>query len=291
LRIAEHVEGWAPGPVESREVLARGPSDAFAALLDQPSPVDVAGRGPAVLPPLWTAFHFLQVPATAELGEDGHPRAGHFLPPIPNRRRMFAGGRLSVRAPLFIGDEVVRRTALTSVVPKAGRSGELLFVTLAHEYLRDGEVVQVEEEDLVYREQAPGAVRADVAARSDPVEPTPVPNEWHIVLRPDEVLLFRMSALTYNAHRIHHDLAYARDVEGFLSLVVHGPLLALMLLELPRRFAPDRQVAEFAYRLRRPAFAGAAVVAAGKPDGSDLTCGVPGADPSITGEVTLVTGK
>jgi 3-methylfumaryl-CoA hydratase len=97
-----------------------------------------------------------------------------------------------------------------------------------------------------------------------------------------------MSALTYNAHRIHYDLAYAREVEGFPALVVHGPLLALLLLELPRRFAPGRQVTEYSYRLRRPAFDGTVVVATGKPDGSGLVCGASGRDPSITGEVTLV---
>jgi 3-methylfumaryl-CoA hydratase len=295
MRIAEHVEAWAPEPVEVSEVLDRRPSDAFAALLDQASPMGAAGRGPAALPPLWTAFHFLQAPATAELGADGHPGAGHFLPPIPNRRRMFAGGRLRVRAPLHIGDQVSRRSRLGSVTPKAGRSGEMLFVTLVHEYLRDGDVVQVEEHDLVYREQAPGARRVQAAPRVErpdqtavQLEPPATPRDWEVLLRPDEVLLFRMSALTYNSHRIHYDLAYARDVEGFPALVVHGPLLALLLLELPRRFAPEQQVAEYSYRLRRPAFGGMAVVATGKPDGSDLVCGVPGRDPSITGEVTLV---
>lgn len=289
MRIAEHVEGWAPGPVEVSEVLDRRPSDAFSALLDQASPMDHAGQGPAALPPLWTAFHFLEVSATAELGDDGHPAAGHFLPPIPNRRRMFAGGRLTAHGPLHVGDHVSRRSSLGSVTPKAGRSGEMLFVTLVHEYLRDGVVVQVEEHDLVYREQAPGAVRAQqpdhpaVQAES----PGP-PREWEVVLRPDEVLLFRMSALTYNAHRIHYDLAYAREVEGFPALVVHGPLLALLLLELPRRFAPGQRVGEFSYSLRRPAFGGAAVVATGRPDGTDLVCGVPGRAPSITGDVTLV---
>ncbi|MEU7817379.1 MaoC family dehydratase N-terminal domain-containing protein [Pseudonocardia sp. NPDC049154] len=288
MGIAEYVEGWEPGPVEVREVLDRVPSDSFAGLLDQTSPIDATGQGSTALPPLWTAFHFLERPATAELGEDGHPREGHFLPPIPNRRRMFAGGRLTVHSPLRVGDEVTRRSALSSITPKSGRSGDMLFVTLTHEYLRAGEVAQVEEHDVVYREQEPGAARAAAPAAPKPREPEPpAPGEWQAVLRPDEVLLFRMSALTYNAHRIHHDLPYTRDVEGFPGLVVHGPLLALMLLELPRRFAPDRQVAEFSYRLRRPAFAGAPVVATGKPDGSDLVCGVPGADPSITGQVSF----
>jgi len=281
MTIAELVEGWAPEPVEVREVLSGTPSAAFAGLLDQPAPG-------AVLPPLWTAFHFLELPATAELGEDGHVREGHFLPPVPHRRRMFAGGRLTVHAPLRVGDDVLRRSVLTSITPKSGRSGEMLFVTLTNEYLRDGELVQVEEQDIVYRQQEPGAPRAAAPTAPEPVEPpAPEPGEWSAVLRPDEVLLLRMSALTYNAHRIHCDLPYTRDVEGFPGLVVHGPLLALMLLELPRRFAPDRSVAEFSYRLRRPAFCGAPVVATGKPDGSDLACGVPGADPAVTGVVTF----
>ncbi|GAA1856797.1 MaoC family dehydratase N-terminal domain-containing protein [Pseudonocardia ailaonensis] len=281
MSIEEHIRGWEPAPVEVVETIRPEPSTAFAGLLDQAPPT-------GSLPPLWTAFHFLELPTTAELGEDGHTREGHFLPPVPNRRRMFAGGRLRITAPIGIGDEIVRRSGLTSITPKSGRSGEMLFVTLTNEYLRDGEVVQVEEQDIVYRQQEPGAARAAAPSAPSPVEPpAAAPDEWQAVLRPDEVLLFRMSALTYNAHRIHHDLPYTRDVEGFPGLVVHGPLLALMLLELPRRFAPDRRVAEFSYRLRRPAFCGAPVVATGKPDGSDLACGVPGADPAITGSVTF----
>ncbi|GAA4553564.1 FAS1-like dehydratase domain-containing protein [Pseudonocardia xishanensis] len=289
MAIADHVQGWEPTPVELTETLAAAPSTAFAGVLDQPPP------GPE-LPPLWTGFHFLELPATAELGEDGHPREGHFLPPIPHRRRMFAGGRLTVREPLRIGDTVTRRSALTSIVPKSGRSGDMLFVTLRHEYVRagdgacgvdrgHGEVVQTEEQDVVYRQQEPGAPRA---ATPEIPEPGPLPVGPHVALTPDEVLLFRMSALTYNAHRIHHDLPYTTQVEGFPGLVVHGPLLALLLLELPRRFSPDERVASFEYRLRRPAFCGSPLVATASPtaEGDDVACGVPGADPSITGTLT-----
>ena len=278
MAIADHVQGWEPTAVEVTETLAAAPSTAFAGVLDQPPP------GPE-LPPLWTGFHFLELPATAELGEDGHPREGHFLPPIPHRRRMFAGGRLTVHEPLRIGDTVTRRSDLTSIVPKSGRSGDMLFVTLRHEYVRDGEIVQTEEQDVVYRQQEPGAPRA--AAPTIP-EPGPLPEGPHVALTPDEVLLFRMSALTYNAHRIHHDLPYTTQVEGFPGLVVHGPLLALLLLELPRRFSPNERVASFEYRLRRPAFAGSPLVATASStaDGDDVACGVPGADPSITGSIT-----
>lgn len=284
--IADRIKDWAPEPVDSIEVLDPAPADAFAGLLDQPSPISASGSGRRELPPLWTGFYFLERPATAELGEDGHPRDGHFLPPIPNRRRMFAGGRLAIHAPLLIGDKVVRRSTLRSVTPKAGRSGEMLFVTISHEYLRDGVLVQLEEHDLVYRQQsaihrapAPGPARRNPEPASE--------SGWRVVLRPDEVLLFRMSALTYNAHRIHHDLLYAREVEGFPDLVVHGPLLALLLLELPRRFTPQRRIAQFSYRLRRPAFAGSTLVATARPGGVDLACGAAGADPSITGALTF----
>ncbi|WP_181779824.1 FAS1-like dehydratase domain-containing protein [Pseudonocardia pini] len=274
MAIADHVQGWEPAPVEVTETLGAAPSVAFAGLLDQPPP------GPE-LPPLWTGFHFLELPTTAELGEDGHPREGHFLPPVPNRRRMFAGGRLTVREPLRIGDTVTRRTAVTSVVPKSGRSGDMLFVTLRHEFVRDGQVLQTEEQDVVYRQQEPGAPRA---AAPEVPEPGPLPEGPHVALTPDEVMLFRMSALTYNAHRIHHDLPYATQVEGYPGLVVHGPLLALLALEVPRRFTPDRRIASLEYRLRRPAFCGSPLVATA--DGDTLGSGVPGADPSVTATVT-----
>jgi 3-methylfumaryl-CoA hydratase len=269
VAIADHVQGWEPGPVELTETISAAPSTAFAGVLDQPPP------GPE-LPPLWTGFHFLELPASAELGEDGHPQAGHFLPPIPHRRRMFAGGRLTVHAPILLGDTITRRSALTSIVPKTGRSGDMLFVTLRHEYVRAGAVVQTEEQDVVYRQQEPGAPRA--ASPTIP-EPGAAPEGEHVALTPDEVLLFRFSALTYNAHRIHHDLPYATAVEGYPALVVHGPLLALLMLEVPRR--AGKAVSAFEYRLRRPAFCGSPLAATAEQ------AGVVGAEPSVTGVITL----
>ncbi|SDG97921.1 FAS1-like dehydratase domain-containing protein [Pseudonocardia oroxyli] len=269
MAIADHVQEWEPRPVEVTETISATPSTAFAGLLDQTPPV-------TELPPLWTVFHFLELTPTAELGEDGHPREGHFLPPIPHRRRMFAGGRLTLHAPIRFGDTITRRSALTSITPKSGRSGDMLFVTLRHEYVRDGAVVQTEEQDVVYRQQEPGAPRA--AAPTVP-EPGPAPAEPHVALTPDEVLLFRFSALTYNAHRIHHDLPYATAVERYPGLVVHGPLLALLVLEVPRR--AGRCVAAVDYRLRRPAFAHSPLV------GTATAAGVRGAEPSVTASLTL----
>lgn len=281
MDLAEHLTGWAPEPVETTARIDAWPSQAFAALLDLPAPV--AGPGDP-LPPMWHGFHLLDHPAQADLGEDGHPRSGRFLPPLPDHRRMFAGGRLEVREPLRVDDVVTRRSSLVSATPKSGRSGAMVFVTVRHELRRDGAPAVVEEQDFAYRSQPAGADRSLPAA--EPAATAPTQGAWRIRLDPDEAVLFRFSALTYNTHRIHYDHPYVTGVEGYPGLVVHGPLLALLLLELPRRFAPDRSVAGFSYRLQRPAFAGTPVVAVGSPGESELTAGVPGLPPSVSGSVT-----
>ncbi len=253
--LAPYVTGWAPEPVETRAVLDPWPAGAFAGLLDAPSPVREPGDP---LPPLWQWFYFLDHPAQSEIGDDGHPAHGHFLPAIPDRRRMFAGGRLEVREPLRVGAEVVRRSSLAAVTPKRGRSGAMVFVTVRHEFRAgrgDGRG-----RGAGHRLPQPAAgrgarrsrARCGRADRAGGVEAR---------LEPDEAMLFRFSALTYNTHRIHYDQPYVTQVEGYPGLVVHGPLLALLLLELPRRHAPGRPVRSFSFRLRRPAFAGAPIVA------------------------------
>jgi 3-methylfumaryl-CoA hydratase len=202
---------------------------------------------------------------------------------------MIAGGRLEFRAPLRLGAQVLRRSQVTSVRPTTGRSGELLFVTVRHEYATDDAVAVVEEQDLVYRSQPAGAANR-VGELPPPAEAgPPADGAWRLRVDPDPPLLFRFSALTYNTHRIHYDQPYATGVEGYPGLVVHGPLLALVLLELPRRAAPERQVTAFGYRLERPAFAGRPVVADGVPDddGAQVSAGPPGRPPSITGHVRL----
>ena len=268
--LAGAVADWRPGPVSTTDVLAPWPAAAFSALLDLPGPA--AGPGDP-LPPLWHWLHFLDHPRRSELGEDGHPAHGHFLPPLPDRRRMIAGGRLVVHVPMRVGDRIERRSELATVQPKSGRSGEMLFVAVRHEFRRSGELLAVEEQDVVYRSQPAGQSR-----------PTPAPgpvrepgSRWRLDLPTDPALLFRFSALTYNTHRIHYDQPYATGVEGYPGLVVHGPLLALLLLEIPRREMSDRAVRAFDYRLVRPVFAGQVVRTEGD------------VDPTAT-EVVLTTG-
>jgi 3-methylfumaryl-CoA hydratase len=299
--LAAATAGWSPTPVSTVGGTPAWSVAAFSGLLDLPP---VAGEGDA-LPPLWHWFGFLDHPRQDELGDDGHPAAGAFLPPVPHRRRMIAGGRLEVRRPMRVGETLDRRSSLTRADVKHGRSGAMLLVTVRHEYGRDGEVLVAEEQDVVYRSQPPGAARGIAAAPGDGAQRSstlsgeqpghaPDPSADAVELRTEETLLFRFSALTYNTHRIHYDEPYVTGVEGYPGLVVHGPLLALMLLEIPRRHRPGRRVARCDYRLARPVFAGATVRAdhdgaATTDDVLQVAAGVPGAPPSITARITLDT--
>ncbi|GAA3208373.1 FAS1-like dehydratase domain-containing protein [Actinocorallia longicatena] len=253
--LAPHVESWRPEPVTTGEFLSEAPAAALSALLDLPGP---AGGG--VLPPLWHWLYFLNWPAQGDLGADGHPGSGGFLPPIPDRQRMFAGGRCEIGEPLRTGETAERISEVAAVEVKRGRTGELLFVTVRSTYLQRGRTCLVEEQDIVYRSGRGAAAHPpelDTTAVPDADEP------WLLPLRADPVLLFRFSALTANAHRIHYDAPYARDVEGYPGLVVHGPLLVLAMLEPVRRDASARPVRSLSYRLRSPAFAGEHLLAAG----------------------------
>ncbi len=236
---------WRPEPTVSVDVLRPEPSEGFAALLDAAPPV--LDRGGA-LPPLWHWFHFAEPHPQKGLGIDGHLRDSAFLPPLPDRRRMFGGGRLEATAPLRIGDEVERHSALSSIRTTMGGSGPLLLTTVRHEFRVDDAVRIVEEQDIVYRR----AQDVGQASRTTPDPEAVPPGEIRLQLAPDPVVLFRFSALTNNAHRIHYDRDYATQVEGYPGLVVHGPLLALLMLEPFRR--DQAAVGSFAWRARRPVF-------------------------------------
>ena len=283
--LAEALADWRPGPAEMTRRVDPWAAAAFAGLTGVPLPPP--GPGDA-LPPLWHWFTLLDHPAQAEIGPDGHPADGPFFPPIPGRRRMFAGGRLRLDAPIPIGADLSSRSGVTAVSVKNGRSGEMAFVTVRHEFSADGVKVGEEEQDIVYRSEPQGTVPRTVP-RPETGEPEP-DGEWRLELPTGPVLLFRFSALTYNGHRIHYDRSYATKTEGYPDIVIHGPLLALLALELPRVYAPGAPVREFQYRLVRPAFAPARIVAAGHPraDGSvDVSVGAAGALPSLTGRVLL----
>jgi 3-methylfumaryl-CoA hydratase len=292
--LAQALRDWRPGTLELTRRVDPWSAEAFADLIGAPPPPPpppTARAAVASLPPLWHWFTLVDHPAQSEIGADGHPMAGPLLPPIPRRRRMFAGGRLRLDAPIPLGAQLSSRSTVAAVSVKSGRSGEQAFVTIRHELAADGATVGVEEQDIVYRCAEEGAVPGQ---RPLPSTGFPEPaGDWRAELAADPSLLFRFSALTCNAHRIHYDLPYATGVEGYPGLVVHGPLLALLALELPRMHAPERVVRGFDYRLVRPAFAPVQLVSAGGPDGeaAEVAVAAQGAEPSLTGTIFFGTGK
>lgn len=243
----ELADSWRPDELRRTERIGVRSAQSFAALLGVPAPAN------AILPPMWHWFTFTPTEARRKLGSDGHPRDGHFLPPVPHRRRMMAGGRLFVNRPMMIGSTYERVSTAADITVRSGRrSGEMLFVTVRHEFWDEVGCVAVEEEDVVYRQQPTGATGASARNRTAEVAHERRADGFELSIPTDSITLFRFSALTYNAHRIHYDAPYATEVEGYDGLVVHGPLLALALLELPRRNAPERVVERFSYRLTSP---------------------------------------
>lgn len=175
----------------------------------------------------------------------GHLHKGGFLPPVPLPRRMSAGGRLRFTKPLRVGDKVSKLSRVKKVDFKQGQSGCLVFVTETHEFFVAGEACLYEEHDIVYRD----------LSKSGQVLPEPqkIPNgEWQRAINPSEVLLFRYSALTFNGHRIHYDHPYVTQVKGYPGLVIHGPFIATLLIDLLLRNFPDARLKDFEFRVFRP---------------------------------------
>src|SRR5258708_2154965 len=241
----DHLRAWI-GRTETRNDLVTAVRmAALSATLDRndPEPVD----GTAIFP-LWHWLYFLPISPLSEAGPDGHARRGDFLPPVPLPRRMFAGGRFEFPHSLRIGDEITRTSRITDVSGKQGRSGTLVFVTVRHEIANATGVALTEEHDIVYREnqRADAPAPKPQAARMD--------EAFSREIAPDPVLLFRYSALTFNSHRIHYDRSYVTGIEGYPGLIVHGPLIATLLVDLLRRSLPDAKVSRFSFRAVRPLF-------------------------------------
>jgi 3-methylfumaryl-CoA hydratase len=217
---------------------------AWNATLDRDDPFPREGD---VVPPSfhWTLFHPLA--RQSELGKDGHPKRGGFLPPVPLPRRMWAGSRLRFLEPLRVGDRVEQVSVVDRVEEKRGRAGALVFVTVRHTVSVRGATAIEEEQDIVYRE----APKPGADAREQAAEPAPQ-GAWRRQIVPDDVLLFRYSALTFNGHRIHYDRRYVTSEEGYAGLVVHGPLIATLLLDLLRRSLPAATVERFRWKGLRP---------------------------------------
>lgn len=219
--------------------------------------------------------------ATADLGPDGHPRRDNdpasFLPPIAQPRRMWAASDISFLTPIMVGAAIKRCSMIAAIKQKQGATGSLVFVEITHDTHADGTLAVQERQTIVYRD-------APVAARPAPITavPTAAPDlsgwDWHRTITPNEATLFRYSALTFNSHRIHYDAPYAREVEGYRGLVVHGPLTATLLLDLAARELGSNRLGQFAMRAESPAFVSDALHLLGKIDGDRITLAARGAD-------------
>ncbi len=241
----DRLRSWIGRSERRVDEVTAAPAAALAATLD----IDDGAPGPgAALPPLWHWLYFLPRALQREIGRDGHPQRGGFLPPVPLPRRMWAGGRLQFHRPLRIGDAVTRESKIISVESKTGRSGSLVFVGVQHEFSTSDGIALTEEQDIVYRDAPqPGAV----AATTHPAQEN---ETFRRNVTPDPVLLFRYSALTFNGHRIHYDRPYVSDAEGYPGLVVHGPLIATLLLDLLRVERPAARVKRFTFKAVSPLF-------------------------------------
>ncbi len=243
----ENLQQWVGRSQRVEDVVTAAPIRALAATLDF-SRAEAEALTSQPLRPCWHWLYFLPSEPQSTMGDDGHARRGDFLPPVPLPRRMWAGSHIEFLEPVITRQGIARTSRIDSVSLKDGRTGPLVFVKVLHEIEADGRICVRETQDIVYREMpAPDGV-VPKGTQAPPV------SEWTRVIHPDEVLLFRYSALTFNAHRIHYDRRYATQVEGYPGLVVHGPLLATWLLDLLHRELPEARVQAFAFKAIQPVF-------------------------------------
>ena len=262
---------WIGRPVRAQDLVAPPAVARFAAMLDSAQPAGATAP---------QGFHWclcLPDAPTAEIDVDGHPKRGTFLPPIELPRRMWVASDVSFVAPLLVGATVERVSTVASVAERDGSSGRLAFVEIDYVTSADGVVAVRERQTIVYREAAASAQAAVIAAEM--LAPPDLSGwAWQRRVVPGEVLLFRYSALPFNSHRIHYDLPYATEVEGYPGLVVQGPLTASLLLDLCARELGADALASFVFRARTPAFAGEAIHLVGRREGSDITLAALGGD-------------
>lgn len=233
-----------------QDTASRSAMVGLAATLDQSSP-----NGPDRLFPVGHWLHFTPSAPMSDLGADGHPKLGGFMPPLDLPRRMWAGSRIAFHSPILVGQSLERVTTIESITPKSGSTGRLCFVVLRHEVSANGTLALIEHQTIVYRE-AVAADPSEPSPQRDPRVPTLPPQgwDWAHPRQPSETTLFRYSALTFNTHRIHYDLPYATGVERYPGLVVHGPLSATFVVDGFLREHPGAQITSFEFSARSPLF-------------------------------------
>lgn len=273
---------WVGRQESLEDQISAGPARRMRATLDglvgNPALLGEAGASFGApgqsLPPPWHWIYFLPEPLRTGLGGDGHPKLGGLLPPVALPRRMWAGSRLVFHDELRIGEAARKVSTVRDVQMKEGRSGRLCFVTMHHQVFVGDLLKITEEQDIVYREEA--------APGEKPAAPQPAPDgaQFTRQIDPDPVLLFRYSALTFNSHRIHYDRPYNEQVEGYAGLVVHGPLIATLLLDsaVEQAVARGRRLTEFSFRAVSPLLDTAPFRVEGAAEGHVLKLWAAGAD-------------
>ena len=258
----EDLQKWVGRTQVNSDVVSAGIAAKMAAALDHEGAALTQG---VTLPLPWHWLFFTPTPQASATGADGHPKTGGFLPPVPLPRRMWAGSKVECHQPLCVGDRITCESTVEAVVSKSGRQGELVFVTVAHRVFKGNrEPVLTETQDIVYRAMPTGPA---------PVAPEYTPElapQWSKTIQPDPVLLFRYSALTFNGHRIHYDRNWAVEAEGYPGLVVHGPLIATLLLDLMYDKLGPVEVAQFRFRGVQPLFDLDAFTVNGVRDGNTV---------------------
>jgi len=256
----QDLQQWIGRIDEIDDVASPTPLTLMAATLDRPAAPTLAH-----VPPLWHWLYFLPTAPMAEVGSDGHPRRGGFLPPVPLPRRMWAGSKIVFHRPLQTGSRIYRQSVIVDVATKHGQSGPLVFVSLQHTVSDEQGVALVENQNIVYRD-----ANANTGQATPPPRTIAYVAQFSRTVTPDPVLLFRYSALTFNSHRIHYDYPYATVEEGYPDLVVHGPLVATLLIEEVQQRFPGRSIGAFEFKALSPLFANAPFDIAGCIEGNTV---------------------
>ena len=249
---------WIGNQESIEQTISAEPLHRMAATLDQAPKHIVDG---AVVPALWHWAYFLKPTRASELGRDGHAALGEFMPPVPLPRRMWAGGELKFNEPLRVGELARRESTVRDIKVKQGRTGTLCFIEVEHCFLVGGELRFSEIHNIVYRD----IKRPEESTVLPPEAPDDA--QWTREVVPDSTLLFRYSAVTFNGHKIHYDIDYCRDEEGYPGLVFHGPLTATMLLELALAKNPKLSLEGYEFRAYSPLFDNAPFTLNGKNEG------------------------
>lgn len=244
----ENFNSWIGKKEISSDFVNSRPIEMMQALLNEED------KNLSVLPHLYHWFYFLPTVDGQELADDGHPKKGNFLPPIPFPKRMWAGGRLHFLRPIHINQHIRRESEILKVELKHGKSGDMYFVTVKHSIYAEDKLAIVEEHDIVYRE-ASNQVQTQASAEISTVKSDDSRNYTYKRKFPiDTVSLFRYSAITFNGHRIHYDRPYATQIEGYPGLIVHGPLLATLLIHTFKKENPTKDISSFEFRAVNPVF-------------------------------------